>query len=531
MAEPDGGSWILVLCGAAGAGVVAVLAVAFWASGRRVRRRALRQGVPPEPKPPVRAGGTSGGDLAAAAIATAVSAEGMWETFSALAMPVWLRAGTFAFIELMTIQCVRRARQSMHAGFGPGGDGVAMWVLTAVSAVLSVSHEVTSAHPNTAVILVRLTAPPVAAWGWERNMRLQRRRRSGRRIHWRVTAERIAVGLGLASGAGSAAGQDEAHRHRTRVVRAGLRLRNLQQTGAWGWRARRARTRLEKAVARATERTPLAHDPRMLRQLMAELGAVYHAAGLAELAISAPWSPDPVPAPAGRAGTGAHTKVCTPRPPARVRAVPAAPLRSPPGADGVTAVRYHRALVLGHGGRSSASTPRPAGEVRRRHHRPRPGATTGSASGASNTGGVTATSPAATAASTAGDAASNGRQNPPAGGNTVAAASSGADNGSDPGGQGRHRQHRRASADTGSPQRRHRPRAGSPAGRTRPRRPIEEWVELAGPVFEAEMARLRRQPTGAEFAGAIAAAGLGEVSASTAKTIRARIRATAELTR
>lgn len=55
------------------------------------------------------------------------------------------------------------------------------------------------------------------------------------------------------------------------------------------------------------------------------------------------------------------------------------------------------------------------------------------------------------------------------------------------------------------------------------RRSMSEWVELAGPVFHAEFQRLRRQPTGEEFATAIANADLGTVGASTAKNIRTAI--------
>jgi hypothetical protein len=62
-----------------------------------------------------------------------------------------------------------------------------------------------------------------------------------------------------------------------------------------------------------------------------------------------------------------------------------------------------------------------------------------------------------------------------------------------------------------------------------PRRSMTEWVELAGPVFHAEFERLRRQPTGDEFAEAIKKARLGTVSASTAKNIRAEILDRAEL--
>ncbi|MFE9491379.1 DUF2637 domain-containing protein [Streptomyces sp. NPDC006641] len=52
------------------------------------------------------------------------------------------------------------------------------------------------------------------------------------------------------------------------------------------------------------------------------------------------------------------------------------------------------------------------------------------------------------------------------------------------------------------------------------RRPMAEWVELAGPVFHRQFHELRRQPTAKEFADAIANENLGSVSDSTAKNIR-----------
>lgn len=61
------------------------------------------------------------------------------------------------------------------------------------------------------------------------------------------------------------------------------------------------------------------------------------------------------------------------------------------------------------------------------------------------------------------------------------------------------------------------------------RRSMDEWVGDAGPVFHAEFARLRRNPTASEFAAAIQKAGLGKVSDSTAKNIRAEILDRAEL--
>jgi hypothetical protein len=56
-----------------------------------------------------------------------------------------------------------------------------------------------------------------------------------------------------------------------------------------------------------------------------------------------------------------------------------------------------------------------------------------------------------------------------------------------------------------------------------PRRSMDEWVDLAGPIFHDELHRRRRQPTASEFAKAIEDAGHGRVSDSTAKNIRTEI--------
>ena len=55
------------------------------------------------------------------------------------------------------------------------------------------------------------------------------------------------------------------------------------------------------------------------------------------------------------------------------------------------------------------------------------------------------------------------------------------------------------------------------------RRSMTEWVAVAEPIFHAEFARLKRQPTADEFATAIKQAGLGDVRTTTAKNIRAEI--------
>lgn len=55
------------------------------------------------------------------------------------------------------------------------------------------------------------------------------------------------------------------------------------------------------------------------------------------------------------------------------------------------------------------------------------------------------------------------------------------------------------------------------------RRSMDEWVTIGTPVFHSEFARLRRNPSGTEFAKALGEAGHGRPSASTAKNIKTEI--------
>jgi hypothetical protein len=68
-----------------------------------------------------------------------------------------------------------------------------------------------------------------------------------------------------------------------------------------------------------------------------------------------------------------------------------------------------------------------------------------------------------------------------------------------------------------------------PAKKAPARRSMDEWVALTEPVFHAEFKRLKRNPTASEFAAAIAKAGHGKPSDSTAKNIRTEILDRAEL--
>ncbi|MGI5493935.1 hypothetical protein [Microtetraspora malaysiensis] len=236
--------------------------------------------------------------VVAAGIATAVSASGMWQFFDRImpSVPWPVRVVMFAFIEVAVITSAVRARDNMREHGTAGIDGIAVWVLTLLSAVLSTMEAASIAEG-----LFRLASPLVAAWLWERGMAVEHRRRTGRaRINWRITPERIMVRLGLAEASDRTAGEVDAHRRVTRVALAAFRLRQLDPESR---RYRRAARRLNKRTAQAVEHAALT-DPERATSLMRQLGALYGAPRLATVNPPAPWDvtvtqvdPDPDPGP------------------------------------------------------------------------------------------------------------------------------------------------------------------------------------------------------------------------------------------
>jgi hypothetical protein len=221
-----------------------------------------------------------------AAIATGVAAQGMWAFFDTLHIPVWLRVLFFAFLELMVVASAIRARSSMRDGHGTGVDGVAMWVLTCLSATLSATHA-----GSVGEVLFRLAAPLVAAWGWERSMALERRRRTGRKgINWRLTPERVFIRLGLADPSDRSASEVDTVRRLLRLAIAAKRARTAGWPRRW-WTLRR----LDRAMEGAVEYGGLGTDPDSRDMLMSTLGALVNASDLLQLRPPAPWD-DQTPA-------------------------------------------------------------------------------------------------------------------------------------------------------------------------------------------------------------------------------------------
>lgn len=238
--------------------------------------------------------------VVAAGIATSVAAQGMWQFFGdVLGFSGPLRVLTFAFIEISVMTSAVRARASMRASLSAGVDGIAVWALTGLSAILS-SLDARSFGE----VVLRLTAPLVAAWLWERGMALERRRRTGRAsINWRLSPERILVRLGLADPTDRNASEVDAHRRLMRLALATRRAR-----AATGRRRGWALKRLDRAMEGAVEYGRLGTDPDSRDMLMATLGALVNASDLLDLQPPAPWHQQaPIPDTSGAVSEPSET--------------------------------------------------------------------------------------------------------------------------------------------------------------------------------------------------------------------------------
>ncbi|GAA4530822.1 MULTISPECIES: hypothetical protein [Nonomuraea] len=235
--------------------------------------------------------------IVAASIATGVSAQGMWRfSGDVLGLDGPLRLLLFAFIEVAIITSAVRARRNMRENFSAGIDGIAVWALTCLTAVLSSMDA--SSFPEA---VFRLAAPLVAAWLWERGMAIERHRIRGTgRINWRLTPERLLVRLGLAEVSDRTASEVDAHRRLTRVALAAKRAKALREAGAPDRKMRAALAKLDKAMDQAVEHTGLAVDQGRQEALLAQIAALYNTTALIDADPRVPWEPErdhrPVPA-------------------------------------------------------------------------------------------------------------------------------------------------------------------------------------------------------------------------------------------
>ncbi|MFI6496952.1 hypothetical protein [Nonomuraea typhae] len=234
----------------------------------------------------------------AAAIATGVSAQGMWR-FAEDVLHLWwpLRLVLFAFIEVAIVTSAVRAKRSMKENYSAGLDGIAVWALASLSAALSAMH----AESFPAAVF-RLAAPLVAAWLWERGMRLERRRLRGTSgIHWRITPERIFVRLGLAEVRDRTAADVDAHRRLTRVALAAKRAKALRERGASERKVRAAMAKLDRRLDQAVAHTGLSRDERMQWALLDQVTTLFGGASLTTLPDTPTWAHLDHPAVTGAA--------------------------------------------------------------------------------------------------------------------------------------------------------------------------------------------------------------------------------------
>lgn len=189
--------------------------------------------------------------LATSAIASVVAAQGMFAFFTGIAdMPTPLVFATFAFIELMVVASAMRARRSQLDTGSGGVDGIAMWVLTILSGVLAATHAASLGE-----WLLRLVAPLVAAWGWERSMALERRKLTGRSggMNWRISPQRLLVRWGITDPTDRTTAEVAVERRLSDLASAADAVRLARSTRAGDRAERRAIRRLHRAIDKATD--------------------------------------------------------------------------------------------------------------------------------------------------------------------------------------------------------------------------------------------------------------------------------------
>lgn len=177
--------------------------------------------------------------------ATGYAGTGTWKYLGqAMHYGTDLRVFLVAVLEGAQIAEALRARKNIREQGAAGVDGIGMWVLTGISAVLS-----TSVAGNVREALGRAIIPAVGAWLWERALAPQRRAARARKargpVRWRLTPERIFVWLRLADAVDTDVSTVEAGRRVSRYLRTTDRAaRSWRRPWSPEARADRARMRL-----------------------------------------------------------------------------------------------------------------------------------------------------------------------------------------------------------------------------------------------------------------------------------------------
>lgn len=223
----------------------------------------------------------------AALIATATSANGMWNFFgTAFHATGPVRVALFAVFEIALVVFALNARlaaRSTDKDSTGSFDDFGVWVIAAATAVLAASEA-----DSVQAVLGRLMVPFVAVLLWERDLlrkkaeaRAARRKKAGesstteaRRIYLRFTPQRVALWLGLADTKDDLE-ELKQNRKLARLARAAWRAYRLEQVSAAQWRKELATRRLDRRLHAAAGHLELAADTPAVTKLRDHLAWLY----------------------------------------------------------------------------------------------------------------------------------------------------------------------------------------------------------------------------------------------------------------
>lgn len=209
----------------------------------------------------------------AAGAASILAGEGMWRVSrDILHLPLVVLLLTFAFLEIAVGASALRARRNIVQHGKAGADGLAVWIFTAISALLSAIDSRSASE-----IIARGAIPFVAAWLWERG--LAEARRSHRQpLAWCLTLEHLLAALRIT---------DTNPESTPQLTRLAMAIARHQRAG----RIARpfSRHRLAAALRRTAAHTDLASNVTARSQVLQCVGLLTSADTLASIAVPSPW--------------------------------------------------------------------------------------------------------------------------------------------------------------------------------------------------------------------------------------------------
>ncbi len=158
------------------------------------------------------------------------------------------------------------------------------WTLTGATIYLNVSGEKTlfGRVGHGVLPCLWVLAVEIAAHVVRHRARLEQGKATS--IRWRITPERIAVWVRLADASDTTVAQADAHRRVAKLARA---VRRMDRRPLM---AKRAKRRLETAMARAVTHAGLGTDAEVQAKFRAYLGALGAADNLTTIGLPAPWA-------------------------------------------------------------------------------------------------------------------------------------------------------------------------------------------------------------------------------------------------